>query len=199
MDWRDPDGKALLVETRNMTFSGDAKLRTIDFQITLTAASTSPSATPRKARSRSVSTTRSPRRKGAKIVDADGRAGMLQVWGKRSNWVDYTAELEGERLGVAIFDHPQEPAQSHLLARARLRPVRAQSVWPQCVRPEAGREPVEAARGSEACVPVARSDSPGRCTNRPRRRPIQGIRGENVDQAVPKRRVRPIIGHLERC
>jgi len=31
------------------------------------------------------------------------------VWGKRSNWVDYSGEVEGEKLGVAIFDHPQNP------------------------------------------------------------------------------------------
>ena len=43
------------------------------------------------------------------MVDADGRAGMRTVWGKRSAWVDYTAELDGERLGVAIFDHPSNP------------------------------------------------------------------------------------------
>src|SRR5512140_424413 len=30
MDWRDQNGKVLLVETRDMAFSGDAKLRTID-------------------------------------------------------------------------------------------------------------------------------------------------------------------------
>ena len=34
---------------------------------------------------------------------------MKEVWGKRSNWVDYTAELDGERMGVAIFDHPRSP------------------------------------------------------------------------------------------
>ena len=34
---------------------------------------------------------------------------MKNVWGKRSNWVDYTAEVDGERLGVAIFDNPQNP------------------------------------------------------------------------------------------
>jgi hypothetical protein len=33
----------------------------------------------------------------------------VNVWGKRSDWVDYTAEVEGERLGVAIFDHPKNP------------------------------------------------------------------------------------------
>src|SRR5580704_7857756 len=38
MEWRDPDGKVLLVENRDMTFYSDPKLRTIDFHITLTAA-----------------------------------------------------------------------------------------------------------------------------------------------------------------
>src|SRR5580700_747700 len=35
MEWRDPSGKVLLVEDRDMIFSGDAQLRTIDFRITL--------------------------------------------------------------------------------------------------------------------------------------------------------------------
>jgi hypothetical protein len=34
---------------------------------------------------------------------------MKQVWGKKSNWVDYSAQLQGEQLGVAIFDHPSNP------------------------------------------------------------------------------------------
>src|SRR3954452_15524461 len=33
MDWRDSSGKTLLVETRNMGFASDPKLRTIDFEI----------------------------------------------------------------------------------------------------------------------------------------------------------------------
>ena len=48
-------------------------------------------------------------KRGAKMVDADGRATMANIWGKRSNWVDYTAEVDGERMGVAIFDNPQNP------------------------------------------------------------------------------------------
>ena len=28
---------------------------------------------------------------------------------KRSNWVDYAAEVDGEPLGVAILDHPSNP------------------------------------------------------------------------------------------
>ncbi|MEI9973799.1 MAG: DUF6807 family protein [Ignavibacteriota bacterium] len=43
------------------------------------------------------------------MVNAEGGAGMAQVWGKRSNWVDYSGQVDGEKLGVAIFDHPQNP------------------------------------------------------------------------------------------
>ena len=109
MDWRDPNGKVLLVETRNMTFSGDNKLRSIDFQITLTAAVDVTFGDTKEGAFAVRLNDAFTEKKGAKIVDADGRAGMIQVWGKRSNWVDYTAELEGERLGVAIFDHPKSP------------------------------------------------------------------------------------------
>jgi len=42
-------------------------------------------------------------------VDAEGLVNMQNIWGKRSNWVDYTAVIDGERLGVAIFDHPENP------------------------------------------------------------------------------------------
>ncbi len=38
MEWRDTNGKILVVEDRNMTFASDPKLRVIDFQIALTAA-----------------------------------------------------------------------------------------------------------------------------------------------------------------
>jgi hypothetical protein len=109
MDWRDQNGKVLLVETRDMVFRGDTKLRTIDFQITLTAAVDVTFGDTKEGAFAIRLADAFTERKGAKIVDADGRVGMAQVWGKRSNWVDYSGELEGERLGVAIFDHPQSP------------------------------------------------------------------------------------------
>ena len=109
MDWRDQNGKMLLVETRDMAFSGDDKLRSIDFQITLTAAVDVTFGDTKEGAFAIRLDDAFTEQKGAKIVDADGRAGMVQVWGKRSNWVDYRAELEGERLGVAMFDHPKNP------------------------------------------------------------------------------------------
>src|SRR3989449_8802505 len=31
------------------------------------------------------------------------------TWGKRANWVDYYVPVRGKTVGVAIFDHPQNP------------------------------------------------------------------------------------------
>ncbi len=42
------------------------------------------------------------------IVNSEGvRDG--DTWGKRANWVDYHGPVNGKVLGVAIFDHPQNP------------------------------------------------------------------------------------------
>jgi hypothetical protein len=109
MEWRDPAGKVLLVENRDMIFYSDPKLRIIDFHITLTAAQEVTIGDTKEGAFAIRLADNFTERKGAKIVDANSRTGMVNVWGKRSNWVDYTAEVEGERLGVAIFDNPQNP------------------------------------------------------------------------------------------
>jgi hypothetical protein len=107
MDWLGPDGKVLLREDRDMVFYSDPELRTIDFIITLTAIPDVTFGDNHDGLFAIRLADDFTARKGGKMVDAEGRSGMLNVWGKRANWVDYTAEIGGERLGVAIFDHPQ--------------------------------------------------------------------------------------------
>ncbi|PYM15784.1 MAG: hypothetical protein DME18_03330 [Verrucomicrobia bacterium] len=42
------------------------------------------------------------------IVNSEGmRDG--ETWGKRASWVDYYGPVNGKTVGVAIFDHPQNP------------------------------------------------------------------------------------------
>jgi len=108
-EWRDPNGKVLLVETRKMVFHSDPTLRTIDFEITLTAAEDVTFGDTKEGAFAIRLAEPFTERKGGRMVDADGRSRMVNVWGKRSNWVDYTAEVDGEQLGVAMFDHPQNP------------------------------------------------------------------------------------------
>jgi hypothetical protein len=31
------------------------------------------------------------------------------VWGKRAEWVDYSGAIDGQTVGIAIFDHPENP------------------------------------------------------------------------------------------
>jgi hypothetical protein len=110
MDWKDKDGNLLLTETRKTVFqTADPKLRVMDFQITLTAAVDVKIGDTKEGAFAIRLAEEFTEKRGGKIVNADGLVTMKQVWGKRSNWVDYTAELEGERLGVAIFDHPSNP------------------------------------------------------------------------------------------
>ena len=43
------------------------------------------------------------------MLNSEGAVGEKQVWGKRANWVDYSGTVAGEKLGLAIFDHPSNP------------------------------------------------------------------------------------------
>lgn len=117
-NWNDPSGKTLLTETRRMIFLGDPVRRTIDFDITLTAAEKVTFGDTKEGtfairlaaalEEPNKEALPSPKRTGL-MVDSEGRRGEAQVWGHRASWVDYFGELEGEKLGIAILDHPNNP------------------------------------------------------------------------------------------
>jgi len=41
------------------------------------------------------------------VVNSNRSVGEKEVWGKRANWVDYYGKVDGEEVGVAIFDSPK--------------------------------------------------------------------------------------------
>ena len=119
--WLKPDGKPLLTETRRMTFYAHPDLRIIDFDFDFAAveqvvfrdtkegtfamrmatALEEPPAKPSQA-------TNTPARTGL-LLNAQGGEREANVWGKRSEWVDYSGELDGEKVGVVMMDHPGNP------------------------------------------------------------------------------------------
>ena len=42
------------------------------------------------------------------MLNSEGITGAA-CWGKKAKWIDYSGLVEGEILGVAMFDHPENP------------------------------------------------------------------------------------------
>jgi hypothetical protein len=118
-NWLKPDGQPLLTETRKMTFYSHPRLRIIDFDFDFAAIekvvfrdtkegtfamrmATVLEEPPAKTKPGE------PARTG-KLVNAQGAEREANVWGKRSEWVDYAGEINGETVGVVMMDHPGNP------------------------------------------------------------------------------------------
>jgi len=111
-EWTDMEGtKALLTEKRVMTFYGDPKVRMFDVDITLTALGEPVTFGDGKdgvfgIRLRPVL---QEDKGNAHITNADGLVGEKALWGKPSNWCDYSGVIGTEKVGVAILDNPENP------------------------------------------------------------------------------------------
>jgi hypothetical protein len=110
-EWTDMEGKnPILTENRVMTFYADPKLRYFDVDITLTALAP---VTFGDGKDGAFGIRLRPvlqEDKGVShITNADGKVGEKQLWGKPSDWCDYSGEIAGEKVGVAILDHPENP------------------------------------------------------------------------------------------
>jgi hypothetical protein len=44
-----------------------------------------------------------------KLVNAQNKMSEKNVWGKRSQWADYSGKIDGQTVGIAIFDNPSNP------------------------------------------------------------------------------------------
>lgn len=117
-NWLDTSGKALLAESRSMTFERIGQDNVVSFDITLTALVDSVHFGDTKEGTFAIRMAteleeQHLRAEGiartGKITNADGKSTEARTWGKRSPWVDYAGTLEGKPMGVAIFDHPSNP------------------------------------------------------------------------------------------
>ena len=117
-DWLDPQGTRLLTETKKIVFQALPTLRILDFDLTLRADGEVRFGDTKEGtfairlaawlEEPDKRAPQAPKRTG-KMSNAEGLETEKNVWGKRSPWVDYFGEKDGEKLGVAIFDHPSNP------------------------------------------------------------------------------------------
>jgi hypothetical protein len=115
--WLAPSGEAMLEEDRTMIFRGDSNLRMIDFDISLKAlVDTTFGDSKDGAFSIRLAEPLTEKNSGV-IVNSEGGRAMDQTWGKQASWVDCSGELNGEKIGVALFEHPSSfhhPSRWHV-------------------------------------------------------------------------------------
>lgn len=109
-EWVTPDGKKLLTEIKKLVFHGVRDSRLLDIEETLQANSEAVKLGDTKEGTFAirVAAPLAPKN-GGTMVNSEGGKGEKEIWGKRAPWVDYYAQVGGETVGIAVFDHPKNP------------------------------------------------------------------------------------------
>ncbi len=108
----DPNGNPIMEETRTVTFHAGDKLRVIDFGITISPIVPKLVFGDTKEGTfgiRLATSMTEAAKLGGKMVNAQGAETEKNVWGKRSEWIDYDGPGDGKTVGVAIIDTPGNP------------------------------------------------------------------------------------------
>lgn len=111
--WIGPTGTVVCTDERTLRFHADKDVRMIDYEITLIAShgelklgdTKEGTMAIRLPTTMSVSGTTNSH---GHIVSSEGVRDAA-AWGQRARWVDYTGPVNGKTVGVALFDHPQNP------------------------------------------------------------------------------------------
>jgi methane monooxygenase PmoA-like len=106
-------------EIQRYRFSGDDRSRIVDCTFTIRAARGPLMMGDTKEGTFAIRVAKALHPPFGRMVNASGAAGEKGIWGKRSNWVDYSGRVAGEDVGVAVFDDPQNsrtPAYWHARA-----------------------------------------------------------------------------------
>ncbi len=110
--WVTADGTLVCTDERTFRVyaPGKAGERIFDYEITLHPAQGELRFGDTKEGSMAVRLAETMRLKG-KVGHIVNSAGVRdeQTWGKRAEWCDYYGPVEGKTVGIAIFDHPQNP------------------------------------------------------------------------------------------
>jgi hypothetical protein len=110
----DREGKVIATDERTMRIHHTGEERILDFDITVHASEGALTFGDTKEGTMAIRLASTMRLRGVSgpgkgmIVNSEGVTGK-EAWGKRAKWVDYFGPVQGETVGVAIFDHPENP------------------------------------------------------------------------------------------
>lgn len=111
-DWIAPDGKIVCTDDRTMRIYNRPGMKLFDFEITIHASHGPVVMGDTKEGTMALRLAETMRLKGkighGHIINSEGVRDDA-TWGKRADWCDYYGPVDGKIVGVAIFDHPDNP------------------------------------------------------------------------------------------
>jgi hypothetical protein len=106
-DLMTPDGQVIGSEGLAYTFRGDERSRMIDCTFTLIADHGPLRIGDTKEATFAIRVVKALDSPPGHMVNSNGSTGEKAIWGKRADWVDFYGKVEGEEVGIAVFDHPE--------------------------------------------------------------------------------------------
>lgn len=104
--WEAPSGDTRIVEVRTMTVGATSTERRLDIDLVLLAKERVTFEDNHDALLGLRLGTAFEESHGGRASNAEGISGWERLRGSRSAWVDWQATIDGERVGVAVMDHP---------------------------------------------------------------------------------------------
>lgn len=102
-----PDGRHLATELQSYTFRADDKQRIIDCHFVIRADKGPVKMGDTKEGTFAIRVAKELQSPPGTMVSSTGGKGEKEIWGKQADWVDYFGTINGEQLGIAIFDSPK--------------------------------------------------------------------------------------------
>lgn len=102
----DPNNRVIAEETQSYTFRGDNQTRVIDCEFVLYATAGPLDIGDTKEGTFGIRLAPELSTPLGRMVNSNGAKGEKDIWGKPADWVDYSGEISGKRVGVSVFDSP---------------------------------------------------------------------------------------------
>jgi len=117
--WQDAAGRTLLQENRKVTFQPiQSTAWQMEFTSDLIASEGAVTFEDTKEGSMGVRVIDAlTEKQGGKLINALGKTGEKNVWGRQADWCAYAGKVDGKPVAIAILDHPANPHRACWHAR----------------------------------------------------------------------------------